>query len=184
MENYSVAANFSGITPNISQLQDEIEENIVITTNIDHIDMTGDNVDIYFDSNITTPEKDELNLLISLHVPIFNPVTPYNIDIIPRKNNITKSSYRRMAASAFPGASYATAKCVSHMRSGSTSYSIKIYDKNNRQTLVEKTFTNTTESVQDLGALSNLPLSSTQIEISAKVNGSRAFLESIVIFYN
>ena len=107
-----------------------------------------------------------------------------SLDIIPRKNDFNKSSYKRLSSNVFPGTSYASAKCVSYM-SSSSSYSIQIFDKNNHQILLEKTFTNTEESIQDLGVLTNLSSDLTQLEISGKVTGGgKAYLESVIICYN
>lgn len=185
METYSIINDFSNISPNISQLQEEIINNINITTNVEYINLTGDVMDIFFATNISAPEKIFLDLLVASHVPIFTPSTRNSLNIVPRKNNFNKTNFKRLATNVFPGTSYASAKCVSYMNNISTSYSIRILDKNNHEVLGEATFTNTTESIQDIGVLTNLPSDTTQIEISGKVTGGgKAYLESVIICYN
>ena len=184
METYSIINDFANVSPNISQLQEEIINNINITTSIEYINLTGDVMDIFFVTNISAPEKIILDLLVASHVPIFTPSTRNSLNIVPRKNDFNKSSYKRLSSNVFPGTSYASAKCVSYM-SSSSSYSIQIFDKNNHQILLEKTFTNTEESIQDLGVLTNLSSDLIQIEISGKVTGGgKAYLESLIICYN
>jgi len=185
METYSIINDFSNISPNISQLQEEIINNINITTSVEYINLTGDVMDIFFATNISAPEKIILDLLVASHVPVFIPSTRNSLNIVPRKNNFNKSSYKRLSSNVFPGTSYASAKCVSYMSNSSSSYSIEIFDKDNHQILLEKTFTNTEESIQDLGVLTNLPSDTTQLEISGKVTGGgKAYLESVIICYN
>jgi len=183
METYLISVDFGGIVPNVGQLDKEISISS-ITKNLYGVTTYDDTVDIYFDATLSAPEKIELDAIVAAHIPVYTPATPYSLNLIPRQNNFTKSSYQRLAANVFPETTYATAKCVSYMDSSATSYSIQIYDKNNRQTLAEETFTNTEESVQDLGVLNNLPSLSTQIEILCKVNGKKAYLESVIICYN
>jgi len=185
METYSIINDFSNISPNISQLQEEIINNINITTNVEYINLTGDVMDIFFATNISAPEKIILDLLVASHVPIFTPSTRNSLNIVPRKNNFNKTNFKRLATNVFLGTSYASAKCVSYMNNISTSYSIRILDKNNHEVLGEATFTNTTESIQDIGVLTNLPSDTTQLEISGKVTGGgKAYLESVIICYN
>lgn len=185
METYSIINDFANVSPNISQLQEEIINNINITTSIEYINLTGDVMDIFFVTNISAPEKIILDLLVASHVPIFTPSTRNSLNIVPRKNNFNKTNFKRLATNVFPGTSYASAKCVSYMNNISSSYSIRILDKNNHKVLGEATFTNTTESIQDIGVLTNLPSDTTQIEISGKVTGGgKAFIESVIICYN
>ena len=74
------------------------------------------------------------------------------------------------------------------MDDSATSYTINIYDKLNKTTLLEITLNNTTESSQNLGILTNLPMIPTQIEVSIKRTGgngkSKVYLESLTLNYN
>ena len=188
METYSIAADFGGVTPNIGQLHNEIIANVNIIKTLYGVSQYYDVVDIQFDLTLSAPEKTELDSIVSSHVPVYIPSTPNKLNIITRNNPIKNSSYIRVATEVFLGSTYATAKSISYMDSGSTSYDIQIYDKNNQQILLETNLTNTTESIQDLGVLSNLPTSPTQIEISVRRNGgtgnNKVYVESVIICYN
>lgn len=185
MQTYSILTNFSGVIPNMSQLKAEIVSNVNITKILNGTEKFDDIVNLEFDATLSAPEKTALDALIAAHVPVYIPETTNSLNIVPRKNNFNKSSYKRLSSNVFPGTSYASAKCVSYMSNSSSSYSIEIFDKNNHQILLEKTFTNTTESIQDLGVLTNLPSDTTQLEISGKVTGGgKAYLESVIICYN
>lgn len=185
METYSILADFSGVTPNMSQLKTEIISNVNIIKILNGTEKYDDSVEIVFDATLSASEKTVLDALVAAHVPVYIPETTNSLDIIPRKNNFNKSSYKRLSSNVFPGTSYASAKCVSYMSNSSSSYSIEIFDKDNHQILLEKTFTNTEESIQDLGVLTNLSTDLTQLEISGKVTGGgKAYLESVIICYN
>lgn len=110
------------------------------------------------------------------------------ISFTPKNSNIKNSTYKRIGTEIFLGSSYATAKAISYMDSSVTSYDIEIFDKDNKQVLLTKNLTNTEESIQDLGVLSNLPLTPTHVEISVKKNGgngnSNIYIENVIICYN
>ena len=186
METYSLGSDFGGVSPNIEQLVSEIQENVNITTTLNSLYQYSDDVNIVFASSISGPEKTELDSIVANHVPVYIPSTDKKLNI--RCNNDSKkSSYTRVGISIFLGSTYATAKCISYMDSGATSYDIQIYDKDNHQVLLTKNLTNTEESVQDLGVLTNLSTSPSQIEVLVKRNGSgsnKVYIETLTICYN
>lgn len=185
METYSITTDFGGVTPNIKQLHEEINENVVITTPFQGINNTGDVVDVIFDSTISAPEKTELDTLVANHVPVFTPDLPYKMTIFPRKNSYSNKSYKRMGTDMFLGGTYAKSKIISHMDSGATSYNILIFNKDTQDILLETTLSNTTEESIDLGVLSNVPTGPSQLEISVKKNGGggKIYVESVTICY-
>ena len=182
METYSISIDFGGTVPNIGQLHNEIVDSS-IAKNLYGVTSYEDVVDISFDATLSGPEKTTLDGLVAAHVPVYIPSTPNSLNIIPKTGSVKSSSYTRIAANLFPGTTYATAKSVSY--STATSYDIQIYDKNNQQILLTANLTNSEESIQDLGVLSNLSVDQTQIEISVKkTGGGKAYIESIIICYN
>ena len=68
-----------------------------------------------------------------------------------------------------------------------TSYNIRFVDKDNAEILLETNLTNTVDSVQDLGVLSNLPNQDITIDIQVKKTGGntkdRVYIESFEIKY-
>ena len=188
METYSIVTDFGGVTPNIGQLHNEIIANVNIIKTLYGVSQYNDVVDIQFDLTLSGPEKTELDSIVSSHVPVYIPATPNKLNIVTRTNPVKNSSYTRVGTEIFLGSTYATAKAISWMESGITSYDIEIFDKDNHQILLTANLTNTEESVQDLGTLSNLPTSPIQIEISVRKNGGsnkdKVYVESVIICYN
>lgn len=114
----------------------------------------------------------------------FIPNKIYKIE--PKINNINTNKYNRIGIYEIPETRYATIKGIIWMDAINTSYTIKFFDKINNATLLETTLTNTTESVQNLGTLIDLPL--TQIEIFIKKTGgdtkSKVYIENLIIYYS
>lgn len=185
METYSIINDFGGVTPNISQLNDEIQNSSIVTI-CNGVSLYQDDVFVYFVSSISGPEKVILDALVSAHIPNFQPTTDKRIDLHISKNT-KKTTYSRMATTTLPVTTFAKADCIGYRTSDATSYSILIFDKNNKNILLETTLTNTEEGKQQLGVLTNLPTDESQIEISLRRNGGSstalAYLESVVIHY-
>lgn len=125
---------------------------------------------------------------ISVVFTLFSGFPDKNIVLTLRNNTSNKTSFNRMGSYEMTAMKTATVKSVSWMDSGVTSYDIEIFDKTNHEILLSTNLTNTTESIQNLGVLSNLPTSSSQIEISVKKNGGdkkdKIHIESVTICYN
>ena len=186
MEPYSITTNFGGVSPNLLQLHNEIVDNINILKYLKGVVPFEDSVNIIFDLSLSAPEKTELDGIISSHVPIYIPELSERMTIRSKISSTKKKSYIRLGTEIFLGSTYATAKTISYMDSNVTSYDIQIFDKDNHEILLTKTLTNTTESVQELGILSNVSTIPTQIEISVKKNGAgggKVYVESVTICY-
>jgi hypothetical protein len=191
-ETYSVSVDFSGVAPNPSQLEDEIINNqdlinAGVIPNFQGIRTHLDEVYIDFSVALNASEKTVLNGIVSSHVPVNTPSLKYKITLFPDRIIFKNSVYTLASASEFDGGSYAIARSISYMKSGVTSYDIQIIDKNNKTVLLTKNLTNTDQSLQDLGVLTNLPSDRTQIEISVRKNGgskhNKVFLYSVTIEY-
>lgn len=185
MEIYSVINDFGAINPNISQLYDEIV-NSSITEILERVSQEQDNVEIVFISTISPAEKTTLDGIVASHIPVYIPVTNNKLIIVGKTNSIN-SSFTRTGTEIFKGSTYAIAKSISYMDSGATSYDIRILDKTNKTILLSTNLTNTEESIQDLGVLSNLSTSTSQIEVSIRKNGGnkkdKVYIESVTIYF-
>lgn len=110
------------------------------------------------------------------------------ITLVSEEISTDQTSNKRIAAGAFPGTTYAKSKIISKMDSDITSYDITLFDKDNKQTLLTANLTNSGESVQDLGELTNLSGSPFQMEVFVKKNGggkkSKVTLQNLIISYN
>lgn len=188
METYSVINDFGGTVPDLSGLHSEIVENVGILKTLYGITYYDDVIDIEFDLTLSAGEKTVLDGIISGYVYSETKTTDLSIVIIPKTSSTKAKSYRRIAVYKFPATSYATANIVSYMDSTATSYDVELFDQTNHQILLQKNLTNTIESNQQLGELTNLPSESFLLEIHVKVNGSgkknKVYIESININYD
>ena len=67
---YSITTDFGG-SINLDQLTMEIDDNLTVTTTLDHINRIGDQVDIIFVSALSAPELTELTtVVIPGHTPV------------------------------------------------------------------------------------------------------------------
>ena len=186
-ETYSIISDFGGVDPNTTQLHTEIEAESGITKTLLSVNTLADVVDIIFDLALSVGEKTLLDNIVTNHVPNNNPETNKTIVLTPRSANSKNSTFRRMGTFYFPGTTYATAKSISYLNSGATSYDILIFDLDNNQELLNTNLTNTSEMCKDLGELTNVSPNPTRVEISIKRNGGnsskKVHLESITISY-
>ena len=70
VEAYNVTTDFTSYTGNplrvnLGALQDEINADGIITTNCNEIDAVDEDVSIQFDSDLSAPEKTQLNVLVA-----------------------------------------------------------------------------------------------------------------------
>jgi len=125
---------------------------------------------------------------ISVTFTLFSGYPDKSIILMPRSNISANGSYTRLGTFEFPVMKNAKAKSVSWMNGSATSYDIRLLDKSNNTVLLDTNLSNVTEQVNNLGSLSNLPTSTSQVEISLKRNGgnnqTQIYLESITINYN
>lgn len=206
---YTVIDDFSNIDPNIGQLDTEIRtymtENPSNITKVFHgiskylneidislppyIELGKTIVEFHFDIILSGSEKTLLDGLISSHVAIFTIYTKENINIQYYLDTSKHSSYRRVIKPiSVPAMSYGKCKTISYMDPSMTSYDIKIFDKTHNTVVLETNLTNTEETEQPLGTLSNLSTDPWILEVFVKRNGgsnkNTIFLESIKICYN
>jgi len=187
MENYSIINDFGGNSPNIGQLHNEIVLNNGITKNLIGITIhnNDDNVIIEFDFSLSIGEKTILDGIVSSHIAVFIPDLNYYISVNIKNNKIKNETFERIGIEQLPGTTYAKATCISYMNSGPSSYNIAIFDKTNKQFLLNVNLSNTTETIQDLGYLTNLSSSNSQIELLIKKNGGNGYIniENFLIYY-
>ena len=187
--NFSKGDDFGG-SINIEQLDLEIREDPNITTTLRGITLTGDEVTIDFESNLTPQEESQLNILILNHTPttkvLYDNIVKANIDSYVIQTN----RFRRMDAIPFEGSdeigNIEKISALAFMDLGVSEFSIQIYDKTNQKIIAENTFTNTVEEIVDLIPISNIPKDRAIIEIKAKKSGGtgnkNAYLNSLVFY--
>lgn len=182
---YEIVNDFNSNIPNADQLLNEINNNIVITTEARGIRHDDNDVYIIFVSIISQSEIDELDIIISNHIPSVE--TNETLPITPRVSNVKTDTYRRVSTFGFPGSTFAKANSISYMATGITSYDIRIIDKKNGEVLLTTNLNNTNESRQELGILSNLSKDPAVFQVFVKKNGGnsnkRVYIENINIEY-
>lgn len=187
--NYSLSSDFSG---NIreDQFHSEIKANAQITSSFDGIVKKGDVVSVKFFENISGAEANVLNLIIQSHAPDYSAVRKYKMTLPVMINSLTSNNWVRFAMGKFPGTN--TIGLInyidiqSHMNSSLTSYDIKVFDRANVDVICMHTLTNTTLTSQSLGNILYQPISTTDIECLAKINGGNGEsvnIKSVDIWY-
>ena len=111
-----------------------------------------------------------------------------NLTYSIKRDEILSSTFVINDKFIFKGAAFCKIYSVSHMDSGVTSYSIKIYDKTKGKIIIEKTLNNTNEDLQELGIGNNISTDKAVWEIQAKkIGGNKnqnAYINSIYIEYD
>lgn len=171
-ETYSLNTNFpSGLASD--QLQDEITENETIVSNVTHINVNGDIVDIYFDTSLSGDDKIALDGIVAVHIPEI--IDNYLINhITPQFQTIDKSEYFRIHSFIVKGEkaeSIQEIKVLVCQDSDITSYDVKIYDRTNDKVIAEQNFTNTSIAINNMGTLNNLPKNESIFDVLVKRNG-------------
>ena len=184
----SLASDFgNSITPH--QLHQEIEDSS-ITSQILHVTILGDSVDIVFDSSLSAGDQTTLDALVAAHTVSSQAVYSNIVKFTPRSPDVKQSSYKREDTLIYEGKStfknIVKISAVSYMNEGVTSYTIKVYDKTHNQTVAESTFTNTTEDVVDLTPIQNVPTEKSVLELLVKKTGGnnkkRAYVDSVTMY--
>ena len=183
----SLSSDFGG-NFNQTQFYDEINANINIIPVLQGIDITGDVINIIFDTPLSTDEQITLNTLISSHLPI-ETIGNNVSNITIQDNQIDLTTYITVGTFYYPGSklwsNITNIKVISVMEDGGTSYDVKIYDVTNNNQIVLSNLNNTIEQNCDLGTLSNIPVNEAIFEIQAKINGSTiAHIKNLNIYYN
>jgi hypothetical protein len=186
METYSVSVDFKGVIPNIRQLHNEIINNINITKTLNGVSKYADAINIEFNLTLSSAEKTTLNSIVTAHIPIYIPITPNRLQIYCG-NSLKNPIFTLAGTNIFIGSTYATASAISYMDPGITSYTIRIFDKTNKVIILDSNLTNTIESIQNLGVLSNLPTTTSQLEVLIKKNGGgvkdAVYIENVIIYF-
>lgn len=187
-EIYTISVSFGGVFPNTQQLSSEIiADSINITTGLIGIGTEDDVVTIIFASQISPGEKLALDTIVANHVPNNDPIPNDILPIIPRISTITEDKYRRIVTFRFPGSTFARVNTISCMEPGVDSYDIRIVDRDNGALMLTTNLTNTIESTQQLGTLSNLSIDETTLQVYVKRNGglshNKIHIENINIEY-
>lgn len=182
---FNIEQSFSNGGVEQDKLFKEIRNSLYKPSNILLI---GDDIIISFTQTLTNGEETILNNIISNHSPIPE-IIGKNVQIFSVKTgSFSNTIYQSISLFNFPGSSIndlTHIKVVSYVNILSN-YSIRIYDITNNKVIVETTLNNINETLNNLGTLSNIPFIDTLMDVQIKVENplSRAYLKSIIIYYN
>lgn len=184
-ETYNITEFTSGIKS--SQLYEEIIDNSNIITVLTGIRIHTLEVEIVFQSVISSEERTELDGIVSSHVPD-NSITTTSTKFI---NNLVTNwkgksgTYTRVAAFIFKGdiLTIDTIKFVGYKHSNVSSYDVRVINTNNTNILTEQTFSNSSEQLNDMIPISNIPTEEVLLEVHAKKNsGKEIYIDNITFF--
>ena len=181
---YSITTDFSGNFNYNNFLSEFYRSSISLF--LLNIYTSDDNVDISFNTTLTTEQETTLNTLVANH-----DATPiYNLDksdtIVNMTSNVTY--YYKIASIPVYGEyqkSIQSINIISYMQNGNTSYDVQIYDSTNNKIISTQNFTNTDAQINDMGTLSNLPNKKSIFEIHVKSNKNKkdVTIETISVNY-
>jgi len=184
--NYGLAEDFSnGIRE--GQLIKEIERDTGITGKVIDIEVSGNNVNIIFESALDGAEQTVLSSVVSNHKPIVNNDFR-NITFNPSEKEDTVYS---LVVPFYYGGSRAEGSIneftiVSNMDPTLSSYSVRVFDVSSKLTLAEETFSNTNLGANTLSSVSNVPEDETMLELHAKITGlsGKVYIQSAKLSVN
>ena len=188
---YSISEDFNGNLRE-AQLYSEITTEPGITSNLSAVNTRGDIVEIIFDSVLSGSEQTTLVSLISSHVPSIVKSKEKFYVINPKHSSIKTSTWFIAGSFKYGGSNTIGTidyfELSSYMDSGITSYDVRIINQLNGEILAQKTANTNTSSIYiDLGTISNVPTSSTTLELQVKKTGGnnnhRVELGELVIYY-
>jgi hypothetical protein len=176
----------------IQQFHKEVEAIVGITPNIIAVTLTGDEIEILFDTPLSAGEETILNSIISSHVPNYSKPKVQFYTVTAQVQKIKTTSYSKTIRFNYPGSDNSGAidyvEVISNMDAGVTSYNIRLYDKTNDKIMAELTnLTNTADMVHDFGTISHIPANNAILEIHIKKNGGSSNLsiniDSATVYY-
>ena len=184
----SLLSDFGG-SIKLSQLHEEISSSV---PELSKINLDDDVVEIVFDSTLDAGQLVTVESKITGHAPNNSPP---KIKFFTHIGRSTKNSdYTRIGGSfKYQGSERIGLinyiEVLSYKQSSITSYDVRIYDKTNKNVLVEKTGnSNNNVEVIDLGEITNIPTNNAILEIQARrVGGSgrnRVYVDQALIYYD
>jgi len=179
---YDVAATFpSGY--NATKLYKDIRGDVAKPSSFS---FSGDTFYLEFSITLSSGQQSTLDNIITNHTP--DPDTLGDMQIVTQLQGVSilSTSYTSCGIIVYPGRNIDTLtniKFVGNVSSGS--YSVRIYDLINAQTIAEATFTNTTNAQNDLGTISNVPYIPTLFDVQVKTSSVlvTAFPKSVILYY-
>ena len=186
-QTYSLVTNFpNGL--NRYQLQQQIAATAIVPV-CNGIITNVDAVYIIFSDTLSISQISILNTLVQNYIYVSDKAYLGNVlSVTPTLNSVSIPMYKRVASLVMPATTTARVYTISSIEPTATSYDIIFINRDSAQILLQVNLTNTTETKQDLGYLSNLPNTQIQLDISVRKNGGTtsdsASISNITIQYS
>jgi len=189
---YSLSVDFGG---NIKegQLHGEIVAAIVDTEFVG-VNRSEDVVDLVFVDVLSGGDETILDTVVANHVPVIGPSKYIYYTYTPKTTKTNSTVYQRIGGPfRYGGANFMGTinqiEVISHMDTGMTSYSVRLYDSTNEAIIAEATgLTNLLEGIVDLGTISDVPDEEAIFEIHAKrvggTSNTYAVVDEVIVYYN
>lgn len=184
----SLAADFSGNLRS-DQFHEEVEAELGIVPNILSVTVTADVVNITFDTALSAGEETTLDGLISAHTPDNSPDIIAEQTLIPTITKYSTTFYTRVLSYIYkPTQVLEYIKVISYQDTPVTSYDITVSDVTNNNQIALANFVNTSQQINDLGTLTNIPESEAIFEMYIRKTGGsendNVHIESVVLYYS
>lgn len=186
---YSLSEDFSG-NIKIDQFHKEIVSNASITTSLNGIVYSENDVQVIFNDTITSNEGNVLSLLISSHTPDFSPDRIRHYKIYPEIRRKKGTNYEIIATFHYTGSDSIGkinyVDLISSMHTQLTSYDVQLINRENNNILAYTNLTNTKLGCVTLGIISNTPTSPSTLDLSIRCNGKKnkhVIVQEIQVWY-
>ena len=184
---YSYSVDFNNSVYE-TQLLGDIDSDAGITPTILRVDRDDDDINIYFDSALSTGEKTVLDALISNYT--YTPKVRFsgNLTLHPNNHTFKNDDYSVEDRIIYEGPEFTgdiyKIVDIGNMESKNDGYSSKIYDKTNNKIIAEKSFTNTDLEIITILNITNIPLNESILELHVKSEkkNNKAFINSVMIY--
>lgn len=181
------ASNGFATTERINTINSQIDSEI---GDRDTTRVEGDCVTYIFNAPISVDNVLKLNNFNSILVDIAKP-RRHLFSIYPRVDNTNTTAYSLIGRTAYKitltNQSLDYIDVMAKMESNSESYSIRVVDVANENTIAEKTEINNTEfQTIDMGTITNMPTNGTVLEIYAKVENGEGcvYIDQLQFYYS
>lgn len=175
---YNIVGTF-GSEENLSagQLHKQIEESIAKFFSTQKI---GSDLKLFFTESLTSGEQTTLDGILSAHQPVDESIINYSHYYINKTDRVN-AIYKKFASFKFEGTSaqnmeeITSIQLLSSIEDNNEEYDVRIFDIQNNTVICEKTnITGNTDSLNDMGALTNVPAESSIFEVQAKKSNGKS----------
>lgn len=172
---FSIASDFGGnIDPYELQMQIVASP---IAEPIQYVNTDDDVVAIVFANELTGPDQTILANIITNYTAAPEVSRTVLATLVPREKTYSSTSYARMSTFVYNGTLHSppitAVSFVGYMMPGSVSFTIRMLALLTPSVVIlEEAFTNTTEAMQTITNISNLPTQQSVIEFQVKRNAT------------